>query len=205
MNASARLDELIDRLHDLHKQQAEWVQLLQCTHELYVTLLEMLSTNAAQQVVSTAPRIAVIPPTTNPSAQQPTAPPQPTISPAATQSLKTSPLLQEINERIGIHEPSLNERLKPSATELADKLSHLPVADLRKAIGINDRFLFITELFHNDYQSYEQAIEALNVCKSWEEAWQWISKHLLPRYAWDANDTTVQTFYAVVKKRFSSK
>ena len=42
---------------------------------------------------------------------------------------------------------SLNDRLKEKKIELSDKLTDAPIKDLKKAIGVNDRFLFINELF----------------------------------------------------------
>jgi len=50
---------------------------------------------------------------------------------------------KEINEVSAGSQDSLNERLKEIKTELGDKLTDGPIKDLRKAIGVNDRFLFI--------------------------------------------------------------
>ena len=43
--------------------------------------------------------------------------------------------------------------------ELGSILKESPVKDLRKAIGINDRFVFINELFRGDEDMYERSIK----------------------------------------------
>ncbi|SFV33463.1 hypothetical protein [Thermoflavifilum thermophilum] len=209
MSVPSEIEALIDQLQQLKQQQAELTSLLHCTHVLYQQLLQAITSQHLQVAATRSQRIAVIPPSRQPaerthvpasaSTPEPTPPPEPEVATNST------PLVQEINERMGMKNPSLNDRLKQPATELAEKLSHAPVPDLRKAIGINDRFLFISELFANDYQSYDQAIETLNSCTSWDEARQWIADHLQTRYQWKEKDPTAEAFYAIVKKRFSAR
>ena len=57
---------------------------------------------------------------------------------------------------------SLNDKLKQGKTELIEMLKETPVKDLRKAVGINDRFLFINELFRGDESMYERSIKTIN-------------------------------------------
>lgn len=190
---------LIDRLQALKQQQADLPDLLNCTHALYQQLLQAITAHQLQTASSRTLHVAVIPP----AGKQASLPSITPADPSPETTTAPSPLLQEINERIGIKSPSLNDQLKTPATELAETLSYAPVPDLRKAIGINDRFLFITELFAHNHQEYEQAIETLNSCTSWDEARQWITHHLQTRYAWNSDHPAVQAFYEVVKKRFS--
>lgn len=53
---------------------------------------------------------------------------------------------KEINESAELSE-SINDKLKQGKTEWVEVLKETPIKDLRKAIGINDRFHFINELF----------------------------------------------------------
>src|ERR1044072_705473 len=58
---------------------------------------------------------------------------------------------QEVNETIAAQQESLNDKLKfPSRKEVAHHIAVGPIKDLRKAIGINDQYLFINELFRGD-------------------------------------------------------
>lgn len=45
---------------------------------------------------------------------------------------------------------------------IADKMSRHPVNDLRQIIGINEKFLFINELFKGDMSRYNKVIDDLN-------------------------------------------
>lgn len=63
-----------------------------------------------------------------------------------TLSHQTQPRGNEVNDNTS-HGESLNDRLKQGKTELMEVLKETPVRDLRKAIGINDRFIFLNELF----------------------------------------------------------
>lgn len=50
---------------------------------------------------------------------------------------------------------------KPDKT-LADKIGKSSIVNIKNAIGINDKFLFINELFKGDIQEYNKTIEKLN-------------------------------------------
>ncbi|HQW83162.1 MAG TPA: hypothetical protein PK987_01805, partial [Ferruginibacter sp.] len=69
----------------------------------------------------------------------------------ATSDDKTKELNDAISDN---HHTSLNERLKQSKIDLGDTLTEVPIRDLRKAIGVNDRFVFINELFRGDEAVY---------------------------------------------------
>ena len=109
---------------------------------------------------------------------------------------------KEVNEKAGSEE-SLNDKLKQGKTELVEVLKETPVKDLRKAIGINDRFVFINELFRGDESMYERCIKTINSFNIYAEAEYWISRELKVKLGWDNNNPTVQQFDHLVKRRFS--
>lgn len=49
---------------------------------------------------------------------------------------------------------------------LADKLQESQISDLRQAIGINEKFLFINELFNGDMGRYNKSLDELNSMQS---------------------------------------
>lgn len=59
---------------------------------------------------------------------------------------------------------SLNEKLGSlrDDDDIADILKTKPIANLSDAIGVNDKFLFIGELFNGNPESYNQAIRKLD-------------------------------------------
>ncbi len=109
---------------------------------------------------------------------------------------------KEINDA-GVLETSLNDRLKQIKPEIVERLKETPVKDLRKAVGINDRFLFINELFRGDENMYERCIKTINSFSIYPEAEYWITRELKVKLGWANDNVTVQLFDQLVKRRFS--
>lgn len=110
---------------------------------------------------------------------------------------------KEVHHVIGEKTESLNDRLKEDKTELAHRLKETPIKDLRKAIGINDRFVFVKELFRGDDAAYERSIKTINAFNIYSEAEYWMARELRLKLAWADDNETVQHFYGLVKRRFS--
>ena len=110
---------------------------------------------------------------------------------------------KEVQQTASEDKPTLNERLSEPKTEVAQKLTETPVKDLRKAVGINDRFVFINELFRGDEAMYERSIKTINNFSIYPEAQYWIERELKIKLGWDNSRPCVQDFYALVKRRFS--
>jgi hypothetical protein len=111
--------------------------------------------------------------------------------------------VKELNEVMASKEASLNEKLKAEVKEVAHVLNDAPVRDLRRAIGINDRFVFISELFRNDEVMYERSIKTINSFRILPEAQYWIERELKVKLGWDENKESTRHFYQLVKRRFS--
>jgi len=121
----------------------------------------------------------------------------------AKKAKDNSNLRKEINELAAQTMPSLNEKLKQSKSEIGEKLGEMPVKDLRQAIGINDKFQFIQELFRGDVDMYERSIKTINEFHTLQEAEYWIERELKIRQGWLDDTRAVRHFYTLVKKRFS--
>lgn len=74
-----------------------------------------------------------------------------------------------------------------------------PVDDIRKAISIGDRFLFIRELFGGNGEALQKTIDELNKLASLEEAEALVRK----RFHWDEESAAAQLFMNILKRRFS--
>jgi hypothetical protein len=109
---------------------------------------------------------------------------------------------KEVNETVG-HQESLNDRLKENRTELMHSLKETPIRDLRKGIGINDRFVFISELFRGDEPMYERSIKTINSFNIYPEAEYWMNRELKIKLGWDDTKEIVKHFYQLVKRRFT--
>lgn len=98
---------------------------------------------------------------------------------------------------------SFNEKLKEEKKEVAAVLQGTPVKDLRKAIGINDRYLFINELFRGDENMYERSLKTINSFNIYPEAEYWIQRELKVKLGWLEEQEAVKVFDQLVKRRFS--
>lgn len=110
---------------------------------------------------------------------------------------------KEVNEIAAANNASVNDKLKQSKIDLGETLIETPVRDLKKAIGVNDRFLYINELFRGDEVSYERSIKTINGFSILPEAEYWIQRELKVKNGWDDSNSVVKQFYQLVKRRFS--
>ena len=119
-------------------------------------------------------------------------------------TLSHQPNNREINDLIGHSGESINDKLKSgSQAELGSVLKATPVKELRKAIVVNDRFVFINELFRGDEPMYERSIKTINNFRILPEAEYWMERELKIKLGWDDSRDTVQHFYQLVRRRFS--
>jgi hypothetical protein len=134
--------------------------------------------------------------------------PQQVLNPAFSPVVETPTLAQyqpkkEVNEAVAERKESLNDRLKQDKTEVAHVLKDAPIKDLKKGIGINDRFTFVRELFRGDEAFYERSIKTINGFHIFSEAEYWINRELKYKIGWNEDKDVVKYFYQLVRRRFS--
>jgi len=78
------------------------------------------------------------------------------------------------------------------------KVAHLPIESLASAIGINDRFLFVRELFDGKSEEFNETISQIDLMKDIHEA----AAYLRNMYKWKKSETSLK-FIDLVKRRFS--
>ena len=111
---------------------------------------------------------------------------------------------REVNDVIGTaSSSSLNDKLRSDVVDLKSTLNDSPVRDLKKAIGLNDRYLFINQLFRGDEVMYERSLKTINGFRILPEAEYWMERELKVKLGWDENRETTRHFYQLVKRRFS--
>ena len=72
------------------------------------------------------------------------------------------------------------------------------ITDLKKAIGLNDRFRFRNDLFNKDEKLMLDTIEALNGLANMSDA----KAYLSARFTWKEDDATVMYFYEILERKF---
>ena len=73
-----------------------------------------------------------------------------------------------------------------------------PVVSLRDAIGVADRFMLIRELFGDDVEAYEKAINALEAQPSFDDCIIFITEH----YAWSPNSQATKLVMDLLQRKY---
>jgi hypothetical protein len=84
---------------------------------------------------------------------------------------------------------------------LEDKLRNTKVEDLKKAIPLHEKFLYINELYQGEHGLYNAFIEILNQCKDHKEADQQFKLEIKGR-GWDSEGEIVTKLWTTVQRKF---
>jgi hypothetical protein len=112
---------------------------------------------------------------------------------------------EEVSEpEIPTDDQSLNEKLNasPSAASLSEKLKKQPINDLITAIGINQKFLFMNDLFEGERDEFHNSLSELNKFDSFLDADNYIKNNLMVKYNWDMENQSVVRFMELVERRY---
>jgi len=76
------------------------------------------------------------------------------------------------------------------------------VIDLKSAINLNDKLLFIKDLFNGYSLAYSEAIELLNRFDNFNEADAFLQSNYAMKNGWSQKAQTVDKLYQILRKRF---
>jgi hypothetical protein len=116
--------------------------------------------------------------------------------------LKKTPESTIIADKFSHLTNRFNEQLggMKSDDDMSDILKTKPIANLSEAIGVNDRFLFIREIFDGNKDAYTQAILRLDNAESLTDA-----RAIIMSYTGDSNENdAVKQLLDLVKRKLSS-
>jgi predicted component of type VI protein secretion system len=90
-----------------------------------------------------------------------------------------------------------------TGSELSDRLSRQPIADLTRAFSINDRLLYTNDLFHKDQQAFAESVRQLDAYGDLATARRMITD-LAHRYDWlhEERLETAQAFVQLISRRY---
>jgi len=74
-----------------------------------------------------------------------------------------------------------------------------PIADLRQAIGINDKFLMIRDLFGGNSVLFDATITALNAQQSLDDCMIYIAEH----FAWNPDSESARLIVELLERKFA--
>jgi hypothetical protein len=146
-----------------------------------------------------------------------TAPPAPVVQPASMPLPKVvkeespappappvAPKPNPVQSPIGTPQGSLDQLfVLKKATELSERLGESPVGDLNTAMSINDRLLYVNELFGRDRSALDDSLTILNRFDSFSAAKNFLVS-LAEQYQWAREERAevAQNFIKLVKRRY---
>ena len=96
---------------------------------------------------------------------------------------------------------TLGEKMMGEDHSLAAKLQQNPVHDLKSGIGINDKFLFVNELFGGSMEKYNKSIDNLNDLKTLNGAMIYLNE-LKIELQWNSSNEAYQKLKDLVSHKF---
>jgi hypothetical protein len=98
-----------------------------------------------------------------------------------------------LREKIAFHQDEMS---------IAGVMQHRKIASLKQAIGINEKFLFIRELFNNETEAYQHCIDKIDIATSLAEATSILDSEYASKYSWDKEGNAYFHFTSLVERRF---
>ena len=120
--------------------------------------------------------------------------PKPIIEPAVPVG---APPVTEVDEVF-----TINQKISAQMGNNAGPVIQ-PISDLKLAITLNDKLLFVKDLFNGYSLAYSEAIEILNRFKDLEEADTFLKKNYMVKNNWEAKPDTMNKFYDLLKRRYA--
>lgn len=98
---------------------------------------------------------------------------------------------------------TLNDELSPSQrATLADIHRQQKIENIKTYIGVNQRFMFIRELFDNNTDEYNRALDELEQKNTYIEAFNHLRNEYAQPHRWKMDSEEVVEFLEIVAKRF---
>jgi hypothetical protein len=101
-----------------------------------------------------------------------------------------------INQKISV-------QLNNKGSRATEHMQAQPIADLKQAITLNDKLLYIKNLFNGYNLAYSEAIDILNRFSTLDEADKFLKSNYAVKNNWESKQSTVDKFYALLERRYS--
>lgn len=100
-------------------------------------------------------------------------------------------------------EPAIvEEKTAPKQQTVLERANHNKVVDLKSSITINQRFMFVNELFKGEGKVFTESLEKVETCNNYKEAIDMLLENYANRYDWDTDKEEVAEFFELVSRKF---
>ncbi|WP_422360675.1 hypothetical protein [Reichenbachiella sp.] len=91
---------------------------------------------------------------------------------------------------------------KEKSKTVAAALETKSLSNLKNNININQRYMFVNDLFEGNDKDYEVAMDEVEECDSFDSSVELLVQNYAKKYAWDMNADEVKELLKVIFKRF---
>ena len=109
-----------------------------------------------------------------------------------------------INEAFTASQQTLNDKLKQNQPKtVAENISKRQLENIRSGISLNQKFQFINFLFQGQSAEFDNALNDIERCSTYEQALTMLNSNYAARYHWDYNNPEVADFVELVERKFA--
>ncbi|MCI6493329.1 MAG: hypothetical protein MSA02_05805 [Bacteroidales bacterium] len=188
---SVFLSEVKDLISDLRKR----VEYLENKVEEYENLLYSEETEPISLDIDELDVILEPEPEPGPEPE-----PEPEPETESEPELEPEPETETVSEPESVPEPEVTtvQIIEEKRPLWWNDMPGSPVRDIRSAISLNDRILFINTLFNEDPATFQNVVNAINGMNSLEEVADYINSEFP---LWDMDSETVYRFMMAARRR----
>jgi len=177
--------------HELIMDEADWVD----EDETYEN--ELSDGPIAKEIIETPPVVAK--PVDVEKVEE--------LKPVITEKPVTKPAAQLFKHTAKEDVLTINQKM---SSQMAGKTGNITeqagaqkIDDLKQAITLNDKLLYIKDLFNGYSLAYSEAVEILNRFSSFDEADTFLKKNYVVKNTWESKPDTTEKFYNLLKRRYA--
>jgi len=212
INVNILKDELLDLKEALNEQlealiesremlpQIEFDIIMENLRRMYDDINKLYRLNVKEEKKTTIPVAEPVLPFAGIVPERTTKPP-----------FETSPVIEKRNEisenppastLFSFEDLGFTQKLQEAREKTMPRPTQKVHHDLKSLININDKFLFINELFDGNLREYSQAIERMNNSKEKQEAFAFLTELLKANY-WNSQSPAFIKLKAIIEKWFA--
>ncbi|SEO75810.1 hypothetical protein SAMN05192574_11274 [Mucilaginibacter gossypiicola] len=124
------------------------------------------------------------------------------VKPAAEPVTATAPATDTNSQQVLTFNQRIMAQKAEKANTATNTTAELPVTDLKSAINLNDKLLYIKDLFNGYSLAYSEAIEIVNRFSTFEEAEHFLKTNYVVKNNWESKASTADKFYALLRRRY---
>ena len=109
---------------------------------------------------------------------------------------------QQLNDRFANEQKTLNEKLAQETIDIATAHATKKIESVQSNISVNQRYMFVKELFNGESDSFDNAISEVNECDTFEDAVGLLVQNYARTYHWNMQSGEIKDLLKIIIKKF---